>query len=240
MSPLIDTPPQPSQLTALSHAGVSAHSTNGTAQHDTSRRLARCSAVLHKCDYWGPPLLYGAAVGGIVAETVQNDELLGLRRSVINALAHPEWVRTVGVAVHNQQGRMAPRDGGDVVPLVGKRMRHPSWNAPGVNSPVSRGRKCAADNHAGWCRTKFGVGIEQNGIAHGKTENADPVCRGKARVKLYKGSDGILVEVADGSWGTTASVTGVVEDNRRYTVVIEEPLYIDPPRNSFSDSVKDQ
>lgn len=75
---------------------------------------------------------------------------------------------------------------------------------------------------------KFCVGIEQDGIAHGETKKADAAGRGKARLKLCIGSDGILVKVADCSWWTAASVTGVVENNRRYTVVVEEPLYVDP------------
>ena len=84
-----------------------------------------------------------------MAETVQHNEPFGLRCSLIDVLAHPKRVRTVGVAVHNQQGRVTPRDGCQIVPLVGKQVCHPSWNAPGVNSAVARGRKCAADNHAG-------------------------------------------------------------------------------------------
>jgi len=118
------------------------------------------STLLNKCNYWGPPLLYRALVGRVVAEIPQDDKLLGLWCSLVDALAHPQRVGTVSIAVHDQQGRMAPRDGCHIVPLVGKPMRHPTWNAPGMNGPVACGRECATDNHAVRCGMKVGVGIE--------------------------------------------------------------------------------
>src|SRR5437660_10172797 len=84
--------------------------------------LAGSFTILYEFDHRGPPLLNGADVGGVVAKTMQDDELLGLWRSAVDALAHPDWVRAVGIAVHHQQRRMAMRNGCDVVPLVGKRM----------------------------------------------------------------------------------------------------------------------
>ena len=155
----------------------------------------------------------GTLEGGVVAKSVKDDELLWLRRSLIDALAHPKRVGLVCVTVQHQQRRMAARDRSNIVPLVGKGVRHPSWNAPAVNGPVAPGRKCAAHNHAGRRRTKFGVSIQQNGIAHREAEDADATARGKARLKQCVSSDGILVEIADRARRTAVTVTGVVENN---------------------------
>ena len=175
--------------------------------------LGRSSTALHKRDRRSPPLFYGTLEGGVVAKSVKDDELLWLRRSLIDALAHPKRVGLVCVTVQHQQRRMAARDRSNIVPLVGKGVRHPSWNAPAVNGPVAPGRKCAAHNHAGRRRTKFGVSIQQNGIAHREAEHADATVRGKARLKQYVSGDGILVEIADRARWTAVTVTGVVENN---------------------------
>jgi hypothetical protein len=87
---------------------------------------------------------------------------------------------------------------------------------------------------------KFDVGIEQHGVAHRETEDADATGRGKARMKKFIGSNGILVEIADGPGRTAVSVTGVIKNNRRYAVVMEVALYANPLRNSFADSVEDE
>jgi hypothetical protein len=101
-------------------------------------QLAGSSILFQKSDNRGPPLLYGSRVGGVVAKTAQDHKLLRLWCSLINALAHPDRVRAVGIAVHYQKWRMAVNDGCDIVPLVRKHMCHPSWNAPGVNSALAR------------------------------------------------------------------------------------------------------
>jgi hypothetical protein len=75
---------------------------------------------------------------------------------------------------------------------------------------------------------KLRVGVKQDRIAHGEAKSADAAGRREARAKKCVGSDRVLVKIADRPRRTTISVTGVVEDNRRYTVVIEEPLYVDP------------
>jgi hypothetical protein len=74
-----------------------------------------------------------------VRKAVQNDKLLGFRRSLVDMLAHPDWIRMVGIAVYYQQRRVAVRDGCHIVLLIGKRTRHPRRNAPGVNSAIASG-----------------------------------------------------------------------------------------------------
>lgn len=53
---------------------------------------------------------------------MQNDKSLGFRRSLEDALAHPDWIRMVSITVHHQLRRMAVRHGCNIVPLVGKHM----------------------------------------------------------------------------------------------------------------------
>lgn len=197
-------------------------------------------SLLYKRDDRRPPLLYWAGVAGVVTKAVQYDELFGLGRSLVDALAHPERVGAVGIAVHHQQRRMAAGDGRDIVPLIGKQARYPSWHAPGVNSALASGGKCAADNQARRCRMKFAVGVKQDGIAHGEAKGADAAGRSEARVKQSVGSDGVPVEIADVSWRTAVSVTRVVENHRRYTAIMKQALYIDPLRNRFSDSMENE
>ena len=99
------------------------------------------------------------------------------------------------------------RDCSNIIPLVGECMGHPAGNPPGANGTVAGGRKGSTNNHARRRGTKFRVGIEQNGTAHGETKNADPVRRCKALVKYSVGSDGVLMKIADRSGLAAISVT---------------------------------
>ena len=65
---------------------------------------------LYKCDRPVPPLLYGATVSGFVTQAVKDNEPRGLRRSLVDALAHPKRVGLVGVTVPYQQQRVAARE----------------------------------------------------------------------------------------------------------------------------------
>jgi len=144
---------------------------------------------------------------------MKDDEPLGLRRSFVDALGHPKRVGLIDITVHHQQRRMVARDRRNIVPLIGKPMRNPYWNVPRVGGTIARGRECAANNHARRCRMKFGVGFQQNGIAHRETKHADAAVSGEARLKQCISSDGILVEIADRPRRTAVTVTGVVENN---------------------------
>ena len=67
------------------------------------RKVLRGSSTLgYKRDRRSPPLLYGTLEGGVVAKSVKDDELLWLRRSLIDALAHPKRVGLVCVTVQHQ------------------------------------------------------------------------------------------------------------------------------------------
>lgn len=103
------------------------------------KRLAGSSTSFDEGDRRRPPLLNRASVGGGVAKAVQNDKLLGFRRSLVDALSHPDWIRMISITVQHQQRRMAMRDGRNIVPPIRKRMRHPSRNAPSVNSALAGG-----------------------------------------------------------------------------------------------------
>ena len=68
---------------------------------------------------------------------MQDDKVLGLRCCFVDALTHPDWIGMVGIAVHHQQRRVAARDRPNIVPLIRKRTRHPSWNVPRVSGAIA-------------------------------------------------------------------------------------------------------
>ena len=44
-------------------------------------------------------------------KALQNDKLLGFRRSLVDALTHPDRIRSVGITVLHEQRRMTVGDG---------------------------------------------------------------------------------------------------------------------------------
>src|SRR5262249_49469381 len=139
--------------------------------------------LLHKRDDGGPPPPDRVTVGCVVWKSVEDNELLRRWRSLINALTHPDGVRAIGIAVHDQQRRLASSDGCDVVPLIWKHACHPPGNTPGMDGAFASGRKCAADNQTCRCWPEFGIRVEENSTPHGKTKSAHAASCCEARMK---------------------------------------------------------